>query len=522
MAAPGTETERHDRVLPRRVHSEDGLGQRAHAGREAFVREEILTPGFGQAGLKNFGKLPTYLPAWNGPGNRPDLQARTRRRRTRRQCAGICRLRPARHLHAAADRQGRARHRERRCRAADAAQPDPHGEPARTSRLHHWQLTEARPDAGAKKAAVATSPSPTRSSPRRFSSWSPSWLSDPRYALAVADQIQLSSMIREPIFVGLGNYAALLGSSGFREALANTLRLHRAVPSAVSSAAACWRPPRSTPCRDSATLFRTAIFLPIIVGESVAGVIFTWIFSRDFGLFNQFLGAIGLGAWERGWVADPRFALTAIVVVELVAPARCRHADLPGRTALDPGGALRRGRGGRRRAGGRRSSASRVPNLRDPFRHRRGVGAGAGVQDLRRALRDDAWRTGRSNRDPLSPCLERGLQVLRDGPGLGGRLCRRLLDPFLFGPGLWLRPVRRGRPATCGLTARRLTALLAYAGAGRPGRSVRRAAGLGAELLVQVGQGDLHGARAFLPGAARPCRTISGSSSPCRSSPATC
>ena len=31
-----------------------------------FVREEILTPEFGQSGLKKFGKLPTYLPAWKG------------------------------------------------------------------------------------------------------------------------------------------------------------------------------------------------------------------------------------------------------------------------------------------------------------------------------------------------------------------------------------------------------------------------------------------------------------------------
>ena len=49
----------------------------------------------------------------------------------------------------------------------------------------------------------------------------------------------------------------------------------------------------------------------------MAGVIFTWIFSRDFGLFNQFLGAIGLGAWEHGWVADPHYALAVIVVVQL-------------------------------------------------------------------------------------------------------------------------------------------------------------------------------------------------------------
>ena len=119
-----------------------------------------------------------------------------------------------------------------------------------------------------------------------------------------------------PSFVGLGNYLALLQSSGFREALAHTLLftamfLPLFLAGSLLAAVAVNAVPRFS------NLFRTAIFLPIIVGESVAGVIFTWIFSRDFGLFNQFLGAIGLGAWARGWVADPRFALTAIVAVEL-------------------------------------------------------------------------------------------------------------------------------------------------------------------------------------------------------------
>lgn len=49
----------------------------------------------------------------------------------------------------------------------------------------------------------------------------------------------------------------------------------------------------------------------------MAGVIFTWIFSRDFGLFDQALGAVGLGSWERSWVADPTTALLVIVVVQL-------------------------------------------------------------------------------------------------------------------------------------------------------------------------------------------------------------
>ena len=117
-----------------------------------------------------------------------------------------------------------------------------------------------------------------------------------------------------PTFVGLGNYVALAHDDGFRSAFAQTLEfvamfLPLFLVGSLAAAAAVNALPRF------GNLFRAAIFLPIIVGESVAGVIFTWIFSRDFGLFNAFLGAIGLAGWERGWVADPRYALGVIVVV---------------------------------------------------------------------------------------------------------------------------------------------------------------------------------------------------------------
>ena len=119
-----------------------------------------------------------------------------------------------------------------------------------------------------------------------------------------------------PRFVGMANYVTLLGNSGFLDALLNTLDFTGAfVPLFIAGSLAAAIAVTAVPRFGS--LFRTAIFLPIIVGESVAGVIFTWIFSRDFGLFNRFLELIGLGAWVRGWTADPDFAMAVIVVVQL-------------------------------------------------------------------------------------------------------------------------------------------------------------------------------------------------------------
>ena len=119
-----------------------------------------------------------------------------------------------------------------------------------------------------------------------------------------------------PSFIGLGNYRDLALDEGFRAALAHTLIFTALfMPLFLGGSLIAALAVNAVPRFSNA--FRTAIFLPIIVGELVAGVMFTWIFSRDFGLFNEFLGAIGLAEWERGWVADPRYALSTIVVVEL-------------------------------------------------------------------------------------------------------------------------------------------------------------------------------------------------------------
>lgn len=119
-----------------------------------------------------------------------------------------------------------------------------------------------------------------------------------------------------PSFIGLGNYYDLAQDEGFRAALSHTLIFTAMfMPLFLGGSLIAALAVNAVPRFSNA--FRTAIFLPIIVGESVAGVVFTWIFSRDFGLFNAFLGVIGLAGWERGWVADPRYALSTIVVVEL-------------------------------------------------------------------------------------------------------------------------------------------------------------------------------------------------------------
>ena len=60
-------------------------------------------------------------------------------------------------------------------------------------------------------------------------------------------------------------------------------------------------------------LFRTAIFLPYITTTAAIAVVWIFIYDPEFGLFTPVLDALGLESPR--WLADPAWALAAIIVV---------------------------------------------------------------------------------------------------------------------------------------------------------------------------------------------------------------
>jgi raffinose/stachyose/melibiose transport system permease protein len=57
--------------------------------------------------------------------------------------------------------------------------------------------------------------------------------------------------------------------------------------------------------------FRTVLFLPQTIATVVVAQAFVWIYD-PIGPLNKLLGAIGLGSWERAWLADFNWALTSV------------------------------------------------------------------------------------------------------------------------------------------------------------------------------------------------------------------
>lgn len=65
------------------------------------------------------------------------------------------------------------------------------------------------------------------------------------------------------------------------------------------------------------TYLRTVMFLPVTISSIVVSIIFVSIYNPNTGILNQFLRFIGLGNFAQQWLVDAKYALNAIVAMEI-------------------------------------------------------------------------------------------------------------------------------------------------------------------------------------------------------------
>ncbi len=114
-------------------------------------------------------------------------------------------------------------------------------------------------------------------------------------------------------WVGLRNYASLLGETAFFTILNNTLLYALLiVPGGVLlslvMAALIFRMPVT-----SQTFFKSAFYLPVVTSGVVLSIVWLYLYDPAFGLLNFLIGKIGLNPIL--WLADPTFSLISIVIM---------------------------------------------------------------------------------------------------------------------------------------------------------------------------------------------------------------
>lgn len=120
-----------------------------------------------------------------------------------------------------------------------------------------------------------------------------------------------------PRFIGLQNYLDAFEDAQFLTSLKNTLvyaffYFFIVTGGSFTLSLLLYRKLRFS------SFYRSAIFMPIVVPLSLAGLIFVWILQPNYGLLNHVLGNIlGLEGLTRAWLSNGTTAMAAVVGLSL-------------------------------------------------------------------------------------------------------------------------------------------------------------------------------------------------------------
>lgn len=122
-------------------------------------------------------------------------------------------------------------------------------------------------------------------------------------------------------FVGAGNYARLGGDGLFLDALRNNAVMLLVVP-LVTIAIGLFLATmlhlggrRRLSAVRGASLYKIVYFFPQLLSLAIVAVLWQFVYNPNTGLLNGTLRALGLGPLARSWLAEPRWALVAVMAV---------------------------------------------------------------------------------------------------------------------------------------------------------------------------------------------------------------
>ncbi|MED3648333.1 sugar ABC transporter permease [Halalkalibacterium halodurans] len=62
-------------------------------------------------------------------------------------------------------------------------------------------------------------------------------------------------------------------------------------------------------------IFRSVYFLPFVTSVVAVSIVWRWIYHTDYGIFNYFLGLIGIDPIR--WLTDPNWAMPALIIMSI-------------------------------------------------------------------------------------------------------------------------------------------------------------------------------------------------------------
>ncbi len=135
-------------------------------------------------------------------------------------------------------------------------------------------------------------------------------------SIEVSFTASATALKASPTFVGFANYAAVLVDPVFQASLARTLVYTvLAVAANLGFALAYAVLLDSRLIGRGRTLFKLAVFLPVVTPDLAGYVVWRWLYDQSFGALNALLKLLGLPLF--GGIASPTTAMLAVLVAEL-------------------------------------------------------------------------------------------------------------------------------------------------------------------------------------------------------------
>ncbi len=124
--------------------------------------------------------------------------------------------------------------------------------------------------------------------------------------------LDYSKDLYAPEFVGLANYTALFHSENFWRATINTFIFLFGVMPAMVVLPIGMAVLLNEKLRGIA-IYRSLIYLPVVVSMVVVGIAWKWLYMTDGGLINYFFSLVGLP--KVSWLVNPDIALVSVMIV---------------------------------------------------------------------------------------------------------------------------------------------------------------------------------------------------------------
>ena len=125
------------------------------------------------------------------------------------------------------------------------------------------------------------------------------------------------SLITPPRFVGLDNYTRMAADKQFWVSFGYSLKYTILITPIlmIGGYLVALLTATNTPVR---RFTRTVVFIPVVIGLGVSSLLWSWLFNPIFGLFNRFLGELGLIDQPVVWLGTDEGVSTWAIILSVV------------------------------------------------------------------------------------------------------------------------------------------------------------------------------------------------------------